>query len=446
MTMKMLLVVAVIALGGIASAWAQSASWYFPRYISQPLSPKSFEACDALRAEYDNEASRVSTAHDACLKANSHNAHGDEHGTCAHPRCQGLHDQRDKLSTRRSAAVTQCRNDVAQYLEGKRRDEANRRAAEAEQRARETEQRARDDARRRDEAQRRERDAAEAQRKRDKQRERLALAKQGLALKDEVRNLPDTVKDPVGTLKHKLGYQDPEKVVENKAKAWGDKVQDAIGTAVLGDYSRAPEKESVHEFVLDQANELNAQRQAVTNPFAYQASQAALRQAGRVQAGALAQWDEATHDFNARDPAPPAGANPFASTIRPLPSPSTSTQTAEVAPAPVSPNPFQATPSTGEVLAGSSPPAPAPSSNPFASSARAPSVSGSVSIGSSPSPHTEAAAQCFYHHTYKSKVCLGVPDDPQREKSCWLHEGTLMCPRRLYERERAQALGQRPVP
>jgi hypothetical protein len=440
-----MLICALLVLGCVPHAWPQSSSFYFPRYISQPLSPRSSEACDALREEYDKEASRVSTTHDDCLKANSHTAHGDGHGTCAHPRCQGLHDQRDKLSARRSAAIAQCRHDVAQYLEGKRRDEANRRAAEAEQRAREADQRARE-AKRRDDEQRREREAAEAKRKRDEQRERLALAKKLSDMKQEVHDIAEAVKDPAGTLKHKLGYQEPEKVVENKAKAWGDKVQDAIGTAVLGDYSRAPEKESVHEFVLDQANELNAKRQAVTNPFAYQASKAALRQAGRVQAGALAQWDEATRDFNALDTATPAGAKPFTSTIRPLPSPSTSPQTAEVAPIAVSPNPFQATPPTSEVLVGSSPPAPAPSSNPFTSSAGAQSVSGSVSIGSSPSPQPEAAAQCFYHHTSKLQVCLGVPDDPQREKSCWLHERTLMCPRQLYERERAQALGQRSAP
>src|SRR5712691_151819 len=441
--MRTMLVCAVLVLGCASSAWPQSSSYYFSRYIVQPLSPTSSEACNALREEYDKEASRVSTAHDDCLKANTSTARGDEHGTCSHPRCQGLHDQRDKLSQKRSAAVDQCRNDVAHYLEGKRRDEANRQAAEAERRAREADQRARE-ARRRDEQQQRDRDATAAERKRDAQRERLDRVKKGLEMKEEVSNIPETVKDPVGTLKRKLGFQEPAKVVENKAKAWGDKVQDAIGTSLLGDSSRAPEKDSVHEFILDQATDLNAKRQAVTNPFAYEASKAALRQTGRVQAGALEQWDKVTGDFKALDTATPAGVNPFASTIRPLPSPGPSTQTAEVAPADVFPIPSRATPPTGEVLAGSSPPLPAPSSNPFAPSAGAQSVSGSAAIGSSPSPQTEAAAQCFYHHSYKSKVCLGVPDDPQREKSCWLHEGTLMCPQRLYERERLKALGQRP--
>jgi hypothetical protein len=445
MAMRTMLVCAILALGCASNAWPQGSSFYFPRYISQPLSPTSHEACTALREDYDQEASRVSKAHDDCLKANTTTAHGDEHGTCAHPRCQGLHDQRDKLSQKRSAAVDQCRNDVAHSLDGKRRDEANRQAAEAERRAREADQSARA-VRRQDEQQRREREAAAAQRKRDEQRGRLNRVKKGLEMKEEVSNLPDTVQDPVGTLKRKLGFQEPAKVVENKAKTWGDAAQDAIGTALLGDSSRDPEKDSVHEFILDQANDQNAKRQAVTNPFAYQASQAALRQTGWVQAGALAQWDEATGDLKALDTDTLAGANPFASTLRPLPSPSTGTQSAEVAPAGASPTPSRATPLAGKVLAGSSPPAPAPSSNPFASSAGAQSVSGPVSIGASPSPQTEAAAHCFYHHSYKSKVCLGVPDDPQRDKSCWLHEGTLMCPQRLYERERAQALGQRPAP
>jgi hypothetical protein len=430
--MKPLLVVAVVALGGIASAWAQSASVYLPRYIAQPYAPTSYETCNALREEYDREASRVSQAHNACLQANSTTARGDVHGTCAHPRCQGLHDQGDQLSQQRSAAVSQCRNDVAQSLEGKRRDAAHRQAAAAEQRAREADQRARE-ARRRDEQQRRDRDAADATRKRDEQRERLELVKKAREMQQEVRDLAAAVKDPFGTLARKVA----DKV--------GNAEQDTIGRTFLGDYSRDPKKDSVHEFILDQAHELNAKREEVTNPFAYAASEAALRQTGRVQAGVLEQWDKATDDLKALRTDTPSGANPFASAIRPLPGPVPSPQTAAAAPAAVSPNPFRATPPTGEVLAGSSPPAPTPASNPFASSAGAQRVSGSVSIGSNPAPHTEAAAQCFYHQTYQSKVCLGVPDDPQREKACWLHEGTLMCPRRLYERERAQALGQHPA-
>jgi len=342
MAMRMMLVCAVLVLGCASSAWPQSSSFYFPRYISQPLSPRSYEACTALREDYDKEASRVSKAHDDCLKANTSTARGDEHGTCSHPRCQGLHDQRDKLSQKRSAAVDQCRNDVAHYLEGKRRDEANRQAAEAERRARESDQRARE-ARRQDEQQRRDRDTAEAERKRDEQREKKDLLTKAMAVPWAINKATRFKKDPLDASQREA------------AKYGGRAMQDAVGTALLGDNSRDPQKGSDHKFLLDQADLLNKLRRSKTNPFAYAASEAALRQTGRVQAGALEQWDKATGDFKALDTATPAGANPFASTIRPLPGPGPSTQTAEVAPADVSPTPSRATPPTGEVLAGSSP-------------------------------------------------------------------------------------------
>jgi hypothetical protein len=427
-----MLVGAVLTLGWASSAWPQS-SYYFPRYIAQPFMPTSYEACDALREDYNKEADRVSKAHNDCLKTNSNTARGDEHGTCAHPRCQGLHDQQGQISQKRSTALDKCRNDVSRHMESKRRDEANRQAAEAEQRAREADQHARED-KRRDEQQRREREAEEAERKRDERREQRNLARKGLEVQRDVGKIKRAVKDPLGALERKV------------AGKVGDAEQDAIGASFLGDYSRDPEKGSDHEVVLDQADALNRMRLRSTNPFAYAASDAALHHAGRVQAGALEQWDKATGDSKALRIDTPTSPNPFANTIRPLPGPGSSPHTAEVAPAGASSNPFRGTPPTDEVLAGSGAPSrsPAPSANPLVSSTGTQSTSGSMSIASNASPATETAAKCFFQYSSNATVCLGVPNDLQRERACWQQEGTIMCPPWLYERERLRELGQRP--
>jgi len=431
MAMRTLLVCAVLALGYASSAWPQRVHYYLQRYIAPPVAPTAYETCDALRKDYDKEVGGASQAHEDCLQAHANTARGDERGTCSVPRCQGLHDQRDQLSQKRSAAVDECRHDVARYLDRKRRDEANRQAAEAERRARDADQRARD-AKRRDEQHRRERDAAEAERKREEQREKRDLVKQAIEGRQDLRSLAEAVKDPLGTLERNI--------VGDVAGA----KQDTVGKSLLRDASRDPKKGSDHEFILRQVDELNARRQDVTNPFAYEASEAALRHTGRVQAGALEQWDKATGDLKALLLDTPTGANPFASTIRPLPSPGPRMQTTEAVPSAMSPAPSQAILPTGEVLAGSGPSSAAPSSNPFASSAGTHRTSGSTSIVSSAFPPTEAAIPCFYNPSSKTKVCLGVPNNPQQEKSCWLQEGTLLCPQRLYEREHMQALGQRP--
>jgi hypothetical protein len=399
--------------------------------------PRSYEECDALREDYDKEASRVSKAHDDCLQANSHTARGDEHGTGAHPRCQGLHDQRDQWSQKRSAAVDTCRNDVSRHLEGKRRDEAKHQAAEAERRERQADQRARE-ASRREEQRRHERAAEEAARRRDERREQRDLAKKVLEVQRDVNKIKRAVQDPLGTLERKA------------AGEVGDAMQDAIGTSFLGDYSRDPEQGSDHKDILDQADALNRMRRRSTNPFAYAASDAALPHAGRVQAGALEQWDKATGDSKALRIDTPTGPNPFASTIRPLPGPESSPRPAEVAPAKSLSNPFRVTPPADEVLAGSgsASPSPAPSANPFASSTGTQNISGSTSIASSASPATETAAKCFFHRTYNATVCSVSPMTRSGRKrvigDCWQQEGKIMCPQWLYERERLREPGQRP--
>lgn len=142
--------------------------------MSAPLFPTSYEECDDLAREFDEEFRTLHAQHEACLA----DAPDDEirlGGTCSKSTCQALHTAKDRVGEKRSEEVGICRARVGKHLaEQRRRDERDRRAAEeAEQDRRDRHRR---DQERRDQARQQERDRQaereEIERKRQAEKDR----------------------------------------------------------------------------------------------------------------------------------------------------------------------------------------------------------------------------------------------------------------------------------
>ena len=116
---------------------SSNAQLYSTRYVtlSSPVLPTSYEECDALARDFQQEINQLIAQHSQCLAGSRSDSGGG--GTCSKAACQGVHTAIDEAQRRSGAEGRVCRDKVGKYLADKRQEEERqRRYAEEDEKAR----------------------------------------------------------------------------------------------------------------------------------------------------------------------------------------------------------------------------------------------------------------------------------------------------------------------
>ena len=275
-------------LSGIALLWFARelcAAPMFPstRWIllSSPLSPTSYEECQALNQKFSEIISQLSADHEECLQGAPRDDQGAG-GTCSKTSCQALHTAMDEARKKASREGQTCSARLSAYLEEKRKE-----AAEAERRRSAPEREAREDDARRTKRDR-ERAQEESGRKADqdrRERER-ASERERRDVSDRERRERDARNDEERRVRE---LADAQKRYELEARLAALREKQAAEQRERDKVDRATYDRLVKEMTVlkDAGNKISTAIDFAKNPFATAAEKASDRLSSAITGKAV---------------------------------------------------------------------------------------------------------------------------------------------------------------